>query len=240
MKRGEKFEQLMEIKGTNANKLSKDSGVAYTTVKSMIERDFKNASIDNVVKIANALGVPISEFIPEAEPTITNTITIPLSNQHIYEKENLYNIYKHESDKRSLNVVNYFGEISAGELTSVEPFTNCEQIDLPKEMLGKFADREGIFVMKVNGESMNKLIPNGSYVVCVPIEDYELKNDDIVIYSLNNESSMKRYWKDADNNAIIFSPESTDRGFHDVVLSLDTISEVNIHAKVILYAVTLN
>nr|WP_275901158.1 helix-turn-helix transcriptional regulator [Paenibacillus periandrae] len=37
--------------------LSKASGVAYTTIRSMIERDLANASIDNVLKICRTLGI---------------------------------------------------------------------------------------------------------------------------------------------------------------------------------------
>jgi len=57
VKRGEFLLKVMEDKGFNAMSLSKASGVAYTTIRSMIERDLSNASIDNVLKICAVLGV---------------------------------------------------------------------------------------------------------------------------------------------------------------------------------------
>jgi len=107
-------------------------------------------------------------------------------------------------------------------------------------MLGKYANRKDLFVLKVNGESMNKVIPNGSYVVCKPIEIEELKEDDIVIFSHDNEYSMKRFRRDEENHLLIFSPESTDRKYHDIVIPYDTMNDLKIYAKVIWYAVTLD
>lgn len=57
MKRGEFLLKMIEDKGFNVMSLSKASGVAYTTIRSMIERDLSNASIDNVLKICKVLGI---------------------------------------------------------------------------------------------------------------------------------------------------------------------------------------
>src|SRR5699024_5201560 len=51
------------------NTLSKDSGVAYSTIDSMIKRDLKNASIDNVLKICKVLGISSSVFENEEKPS---------------------------------------------------------------------------------------------------------------------------------------------------------------------------
>ncbi|BBI32333.1 helix-turn-helix domain-containing protein [Cohnella abietis] len=55
--RGEYLSKIIEEKGFNVMSLSKASGVAYTTIRSMIERDLANASIDNVLKICATLGI---------------------------------------------------------------------------------------------------------------------------------------------------------------------------------------
>lgn len=57
MKRGEYLLKVIEDKGYTVMSLSKESGVAYTTIRSMIERDLTNASIDNVLKICAVLGI---------------------------------------------------------------------------------------------------------------------------------------------------------------------------------------
>ena len=57
VKRGEFLVKIMEEKGFNTMSLAKASGVPYTTIRSMIERDLSNASIDNVLKICKVLNI---------------------------------------------------------------------------------------------------------------------------------------------------------------------------------------
>ncbi|MGG3821140.1 XRE family transcriptional regulator [Geobacillus thermodenitrificans] len=222
MDRGERLKNIIEEKGYSVMSLSRESGVPYTTIRSMIERNLTNASIDNVIKICRVLGIDVESLIDQRNGVVaekkTSYITKPTISLPLY------------------------GDIAAGALSTVEPVTkdNVEYITLPKNMLGKYANRRDLFALKVNGESMNKIIPNGSYVVCKPIEIEELKEDDIVIFSHDSEYSMKRFRRDEENQLLIFSPESTDRKYHDIVIPYDTMNDLKIYAKVIWYAVTLD
>ncbi|MFC4305749.1 helix-turn-helix domain-containing protein [Cohnella boryungensis] len=58
MKRGEFLSKVIAEKGFNNMSLAKASGVPYTTIRSMIERDLSNASIDNLLLICKVLDVP--------------------------------------------------------------------------------------------------------------------------------------------------------------------------------------
>lgn len=222
MNRGERLKNIIEEKGYSVMRLSRESGVPYTTIRSMIERNLTNASIDNVIKICRVLGIDVESLIDQRNGVVT-------------EKKTSY------ITKPTISLPLY-GDIAAGALSIVEPVTkdNVEYITLPKNMLGKYANRRDLFTLKVNGESMNKVIPNGAYVVCKPIEIEELKEDDIVIFSHDNEYSMKRFRRDEENHLLIFSPESTDRKYHDIVIPYDTMNDLKIYAKVIWYAVTLD
>lgn len=241
------LEELIKIKYPNLSKrkFAELAGIPSSTLQSMINRGVENASVVNVIKVAKALDEDV-ESLMHANITMQAGAGKTIMSDLKYNKANIIKeseveyleAYKEATDKHSLNSTSFYGSISAGEPTSIEGILNAEQINLPKVMLGKYADRDGVFLMKVNGESMNRIIPNGSYVACVPVEPYELKDKDIVIYSKNNESSMKRYRKTPE--AIIFSPESTYDDFFDVVVPVDTTEDVRIHAKVILYTVALD
>lgn len=65
MKRGEFLDRIIKERGFTVMSLSKDSGVAYTTIRSMIERDLKNASIDNVIKVCKTLGIKADDLSKE-------------------------------------------------------------------------------------------------------------------------------------------------------------------------------
>lgn len=56
--------------------LSKASGVAYTTIRSMIERNLTNASIDNVLKICAVLGIKAESLNEENLGETTEPKTI--------------------------------------------------------------------------------------------------------------------------------------------------------------------
>jgi len=89
--------------------------------------------------------------------------------------------------------------------------------------------------MRVNGDSMNKTMPDQSLIAVKPATIDQLSNDDIVVYSHNHEYSVKYYYKDG--NEIIFRPHSTDRVHRDTVFNLDDANELNIHGKVVMYIV---
>lgn len=66
MNRGEFLEKLIKDSGHTVMSLSKESGVPYTTIRSMIERNLKNASIDNVIKVTKVLGIKADDLTKEA------------------------------------------------------------------------------------------------------------------------------------------------------------------------------
>lgn len=48
MNRGERLKNIIEEKGYSVMSLSRESGVPYTTIRSMIERNLTNASIGHL------------------------------------------------------------------------------------------------------------------------------------------------------------------------------------------------
>ena len=54
--------------------------------------------------------------------------------------------------------------VSAGLPINVEPTVEAKKITIPDELLGKHAGGKNIYFMKVNGDSMNKIIPHDSLI----------------------------------------------------------------------------
>lgn len=229
MTNGERLMSLIRERGLNVKVVAERAGIPYTTLKSMIDRGMANPSIVHAIKIAEAVGVQVQDFIEEAKKQ---------SEPHKEDLSN-YGIFKETSRKMTMREMEYRGPVSAGELTSIVCEDSKEIIELPSFLLKKYANRKDTFVMKTNGDSMDKIIPNGSYVICITVEgEHELKNGDIVIYNYNNESSMKRFYKK--QNHIVFSPESNNTDYFDFAIPIDTMNEVKIESKVISYHVVLD
>lgn len=125
--------------------------------------------------------------------------------------------------------------ISAGLPEVVEGVTETELVTLPDLIMGKYAGSKDIYVMRVNGESMNRVIPNGSLIAVKRMNIDNIKDGDIVVYGDRHEYSIKRLYRADDK--MIFRPDSNDASFTDYVTSVD--EHLEIVGKVVIYIVEL-
>ena len=129
-------------------------------------------------------------------------------------------------------------KVAAGSPIAIEG-QNYSSLAVPDSMLGKYAKNDILF-MHTSGDSMNKVIPDGSLIGILEFKSvYDVKNGDIVVFNNNGNYSVKRYFKDEENNRIILKPESTNPIYADIIYDLDT-ENVEIIGKVIMYNVTLD
>ncbi|MEJ8751629.1 XRE family transcriptional regulator [Lagierella sp. ICN-221743] len=127
--------------------------------------------------------------------------------------------------------------VAAGKPENIDG-QNYQEISIPSKLLGKYAGNSDIIIMKVYGDSMNKIIPNDSLVAILPYQSsLDIKDGDIVVFNdSSHDYSVKRYYKV--DNKIIFKPESTSPAFTDIVYDLES-ETVDIIGKVIMYTVVI-
>lgn len=132
--------------------------------------------------------------------------------------------------------------VSAGLPSAMDSLTenDIKQIAIPDAVMGKWSNREGVFVMRVNGDSMNRVMPHESLIAVKKVCLDNLQNNDIVVFSNDHEYSVKRYYNDVVNKRYIFSAESTDRSFIDHTVPYSEASNLMIHGKVVVYIVNLD
>lgn len=135
------------------------------------------------------------------------------------------------------NKYNYYAEhVSAGIPDHVDAITDADKISLPDSIMGKWAGNKNIYITRINGDSMDKVIPDNSLIAVKPVNLPELKNGDIVVFSNNHEYSVK-YYKKIDDK-LIFSPYSTNDDHYDQMYDVD--DNIVIHGKVVLYIVEMD
>lgn len=132
--------------------------------------------------------------------------------------------------------------ISAGCLEDIEAIDTYDIVTIADEIMGKYAGRKGIILLKVNGESMNNVIPDGSYIV---VDTYKTKvtdisDRDIVVFSENGSYSVKRYVNDIANERFLFKPDSTDDTFTAIEVKYENSSNLKLIGKVVKYIVNLD
>lgn len=210
MSKGERLERfIVNSRYKNVSQFSKASGVPYTTIKSFIERDLERASIDAVMKMAKILNITVEELIGE----------------EVERKEVITNEYTYLPTT-----------ISAGLPLNVEAITQSEKISIADTIMGKYANHDDVFVTRIAGDSMDKVIQDGSLIVVKPINLENLNNGDMVVFSNDHDYSVKYFYRT--NSKLIFKPCSTNDLHHEQHYSID--DDIIIHGKVVVYVVELD
>ena len=130
----------------------------------------------------------------------------------------------------------YPHSISAGLPFVADGTTELNTVTIPDELMGKYAGHGDIIISKINGDSMDRLMNDGSFIAIKPITLPELKNGDIVVFSDEHEYSVKYFYKHDDK--LIFKPYSHNNCHHEQ--HYNEHDNIQIHGKVVTYIVNLD
>lgn len=217
MNTGETIKKLRKDRHMTQAELGKMLGVAATTVSSW-ERGIAFPLMTTAKSMASLFGVQVSTIAGDADTDTDPTLPI-----HSYP---------------------YIpAAISAGTPETVDAIApdQLEQVAIPDAVMGKWAGHSDISLMRANGDSMNRVIPNGSLIGVRRIDEIsDLKNGDIVVFDCDGEYAVKRFFNDKQNRTYIFQPDSDRDGFFPVTHSYDDEDLVAIVGKVVMYVVELN
>lgn len=205
---GERIKRRRKQLKMSADDLGVKIGKNRATIYRYESSEIENLSIELIPSLAEALNVSPAYLMgwEEIEPS-------QLSTEYRYFPE---------------------VKISAGIPLNVDSVEDYESITIPDEILGKHSGSKDIFFMRVNGESMNKIIPDNSLIAIKKCSLEDLKNGDIVVYSNGYDYSVKSFFMAEEK--IIFRPNSTNPVFTDHIVDKAN-EELRLHGKVITYIV---
>lgn len=206
---GDNIKRLREARGLTQQKLAEIIGAkTYTTITKW-EKGENFPKGRDIIVMSNFFNVSSDELLGLREPS-----SIVSESSYPYIET----------------------PISAGLPENIEGVTDIQTIAVPNSIMGKYAGDEDIQMMRVSGESMNRIIPNGSLIAVKQISLNNLKNGDVVVYGDNYSYSVKRFFRAEDK--LIFRPDSNDDCFTDYVVHADEC--VEIVGKVVVYVVELD
>jgi len=148
----------------------------------------------------------------------------------LYEKAGYIDLIEDENREKMLTREFYmcpvYGQIPAGEPNWAE---ECIEGRLPIDPnMMNIVDPEECYFLRVNGESMNKEIKNGSYALIRKTDWVE--NGEIAVVLVNGyDATLKKFTKQGD--LIILEPMSNDPSFTTQVYNKDT--EIKVIGKYI-------
>lgn len=141
------------------------------------------------------------------------------------------------------NNYNYFDVgLSAGLLSEINPFisSDVKQLVLLDAIMGKYAGNSDVIISRVNGESMSRVIPNGSLIAIHTVNTiYDIKDDDILVFQDCGDMEIKRFYNNKAKRTIIFTPDSHNNSFRPMSYSYNDLTNIKIIGKVVVYIVLI-
>jgi len=183
------LKRLMEIKSGSVKAFSEEVGLAYTTVRSILERGVFNAKVENVIKICKGLDIKPEDLMGIEKPKVESPIeTLPV---------------------KKIPVVS---QISAG----LPIYSEENLIDYIYFAKDKISSDKEEFGLKVSGDSMNKIFDEGDVVVIE--KDSIVENGQLGVVMINGyNATVKRIRYN--NDQIILIPESNNPNHYPQVYS---------------------
>lgn len=179
---------LMEKKSGSVKAFSTEIGLAYTTVRSILERGIFNAKVENVIKICNGLNIRAEDImdIKKPEPIESSIETLPVKKIPVVSKVSAgLPIYSEE------NLIDYI-------------YFATNKLNSDKEEFG----------LKVSGDSMDKIFQDGDIVVVE--KDSVVENGQLGVVMINGyNATVKRIRYNGDQ--IILIPESNNSSHYPQV-----------------------
>ncbi|ETK29926.1 hypothetical protein ERIC1_1c34850 [Paenibacillus larvae subsp. larvae DSM 25719] len=197
------LKKLRTEKGVTKSELARRIGVSDVMV-GYWESGKNEPRMGKVEMIAEVLGVTTDDLLFDAD---TAKEFIPVKG-------------------RSCQVPLY-GSIAAG--IPLEMIQVDEYIEIPEYMCVSYPKA---FLLKVSGDSMNKIVPNGSYALIDPCT--EVTNGEVAAVVVNgSEATLKRFYKL--QNTIVLEPDSynPDHVAKTFNVSEDTNTTIKILGKMI-------
>lgn len=170
-------------------------------------------------ELANFLGISdVAYYYYESEKRdMSPDIILKLANYFNVSTDYLLGKDENIKENRMYYMCPVYGQISAGQPNWVE---ECIEGRLPLDpnLMG-IVNPEEHFFLRVNGESMNKIIKNGAFAL---IHKQDMVEDgEIAVVLVNGyDATLKKFTRQG--NIIILEPESTDDSFKTQVYDKTT------------------
>lgn len=197
---------LMNKKGFTSNELARKVGSSKSTISRYLNksRQFPVNKVDDYAKVFNVTPEYILGFDEDSFEVDLGTTT---------------------------HKVTYYGKVSAGNFEGVA--IDNRELDVPDIAFNGRNPKECI-ALQVNGDSMNKILSNGSYIIIHDYrrnQDYRLNNNDILVLRLGGEYTVKRVRRT--ETKLHLDPVSYSDEFKTNTFDLESLEEIEVIGKVI-------
>lgn len=216
---GSVLKKLREQKGLGVNQLAAKSGVSASQI-SRIENGIQNSpTVETIKKLSAALHDSDGQLLKATLDATDKPSPLDRLIAHTSEHINM-----------ATEPIQVYGTIHAGNAAWADEDI-IGKVMVSPQFIQEYG-YQNLFALQVNGESMNKRIPNG--YVAVFVKDIEPESGDVVAVLIDGEDAMIKVFRRT-SQAVIFQPDSWLQTFQTYTYHKDDEQDYRIIGK-LLYA----
>lgn len=174
----DEMRSMIEFRYGSIPKFAEEIDIPSPTIYGLLRRGINAGSVSTVLPILAALGIDSNWII----------------------KNRLIEVGKSGDEFVDLPL---YGAIAAG--TPIEMIESEGTHPVPKKVAERYPES---FLLRVEGQSMNRILPNGCYALVDPCEDVERDNQPYAVCVNGYDATIKRVHKL--ENGFELRPDSTD------------------------------
>ncbi|UXV31920.1 XRE family transcriptional regulator [Mammaliicoccus sciuri] len=183
------LKRLMELKSGSVKAFSEEIGLAYTTVRSILERGVFNAKVENVIKICKGLNIKPEDIMEIEQPKIETLPVkkIPVVSKisaglPIYSEENLIDYIYFATDKTNSNKEKFALKVSGDSMDKI--FQDGDIVVVEKDSV---VENGQLGVVMVNGynATVKRIRYDGDQVMLIPESNNPIHFPQV--YNFNDE-----------------------------------------------------
>lgn len=172
MTKEKELKRLMELKSGSIKAFSEEIGLAYTTVRSILERGVFNAKVENVIKICKGLNIKPEEIMDIEQPQLETLPVkkIPVVSKisaglPIYSEENLVDYIYFATNKLNSDKEEFGLKVSGDSMDKI--FQDGDIVVVEKDSV---VENGQLGVVMVNGynATVKRIRYNGDQIILIP------------------------------------------------------------------------
>ena len=172
MTKEKELKRLMELKSGSIKAFSEEIGLAYTTVRSILERGIFNAKVENVIKICKGLNIKPEEIMDIEQPQLETLPVkkIPVVSKisaglPIYSEENLVDYIYFATNKLNSDKEEFGLKVSGDSMDKI--FQDGDIVVVEKDSV---VENGQLGVVMVNGynATVKRIRYNGDQIILIP------------------------------------------------------------------------
>ncbi|HHV6111801.1 TPA: LexA family transcriptional regulator [Staphylococcus aureus] len=204
------LKHLMEMKSGSVKAFSEDIGLAYTTVRSILERGVFNAKVENIIRICKGLNIKPENIMDLNDTIISESITtlikltpprqqnvLNYANSQLDEQNKVTSIDEYKGDKK-YEEVDISGVLTAGKGTL--NFNKTSPIACTQVLESEVPDRYDL-AFQICGDSMEPSFKDGE--IAYVLTNTPFVNKRVYAVEINQEAYIKKVYKHEDGFTLV-------------------------------------